>query len=207
MNRVAGIGGAIQARSRLMPEGVNIAISSGGVEALWTQIWVIGWGTPPRKVSHAREALAREALIIPSGEGDRPVQVGRSHMSDRMQYGLGAAISLIMVLTYLGLTAPERNNPEAEGAPSTAPRGEQALTVSDNQPAPSARDVAIPNQPHVRWDELAGVRDAPLVETQTVASEGDPNQSVASLVKPASTSRTVGETDTRLKSAEGETSP
>ena len=34
MNRVAGIGGAIQARSRLMPEGVNIAISSGGVEAL-----------------------------------------------------------------------------------------------------------------------------------------------------------------------------
>ncbi len=58
MNRVAGIGGTIQARSRLMPEGANIAISSGGVEALWIQFWVTEWGTPPKEVSHAQEGRA-----------------------------------------------------------------------------------------------------------------------------------------------------
>jgi len=44
VNRVVGIGGTIQIRSRLMPEGANITISSGGVEVLWIQFWVTEWG-------------------------------------------------------------------------------------------------------------------------------------------------------------------
>ncbi len=129
-------------------------------------------------------------------------------MSDRMQYGLGAAISLIMVLMYLGLTAPERNDPGAEGALPMSPEVEQALTVPDNQPLPSPSDQAMPDELHVRLDESTALRDAhSMAETQTAASGRDPNQEVSISVKPGSTSRTVDEHEVPLTPADGETSP
>ena len=129
-------------------------------------------------------------------------------MSDRMQYGLGAAISLIMVLLYLGLTAPERNDPGAEGASPMAPEAEQALTVSDNQPLPSASDLTMSDELRTQLDESTALRDRhPIAETQTAASERDPHQEVSISVKPASPSRAVGEHDAPLTPAGGETPP
>jgi len=66
MNRVAGIGGTIQTRSRLMPEGANIAISSGGVEAVWIQFWVTEWGTPQKR-------LATHVRVERTGAYDHPI--------------------------------------------------------------------------------------------------------------------------------------
>jgi len=129
-------------------------------------------------------------------------------MSDRMQYGLGAAISLIMVLMYLGLTAPERSDPGAEDASSMAPEAEQALTVPDNQPQPSASDLTMSDELRTQLDESTALRYRhPIAETQTAASERDPHQEVSIAVKPASPSRAVGEDDAPLTPAGGETPP
>jgi len=129
-------------------------------------------------------------------------------MSDRMQYGLGAAISLIMVLMYLGFTAPERNGPGAEGASPMAPEAEQALIVPDNQPQPSASELTMSDELRTQLDESTALRDRhPIAEAQTAASERDPHQEVSISVKPASTSRAVGEHDAPLTPAGGETPP
>ena len=129
-------------------------------------------------------------------------------MSDRMQYGLGAAISLIMVLMYLGLTAPERNDPGLEGASPMAAEAEQALTAPDNQPLPSPSDLPMSDELRAQLDESIAPRDRhPVAETQIAASKRDPNQEVSISVKPASTLRTVGEHDAPLTPAGGETPP
>jgi len=144
----------------------------------------------------------------PLGECHPPVRKGRGHMSDRMQYGLGAAISLIMVLMYLGFTAPERNDPSLEGASPMAAGAEQALTAPDNQPLPSPSDLTMSDELRAQLDESIALRDRhPVAETQTAASKRDPNQEVSISVKPASTLRTVGEHDAPLTPAGSETPP